>query len=317
MLLYVAGALEPAEAVELRAHLAKGCPACAGALAEAEATVHQIPIALRSQTPPAGAWERIENRIALQEERGNANGGAESLQLMPAKRSPMGWVGWAVAAGVLIVMGLVNQHLSMQLADAVQGQGKAEQGMLAARDALATARMRSDEMERDLAGAKEALASAQDENKQVQVRLTGLEARVKELTSDHEKMLVRLDRSKDEMMMHVSNLMDADRYPVVAMAAPGVTGKLMWNKETGMWTLMAANLKPLPAGRTYELWAIDSKKNKMAAGTFEPTTDGMAMHEVKMPAGEGEMTTAAVTDEPMGGVSQPSGQIQFVADVSR
>ena len=44
MLLYVTDGLEPAEAQELRAHLASGCPQCAGALAEAQATVGHLPM---------------------------------------------------------------------------------------------------------------------------------------------------------------------------------------------------------------------------------------------------------------------------------
>ncbi len=68
LLLYVAGGLEPAETEATREHLLTGCPACAGALAEAEATFHQIPLSLPMRTAPEGVWDKLEMRIALKEQ---------------------------------------------------------------------------------------------------------------------------------------------------------------------------------------------------------------------------------------------------------
>ena len=64
MLLYVTDGLKPAETQELRAHLASGCPRCAGALAEAQATVAHLPDALPKVTPPASARDKLLSRVA-------------------------------------------------------------------------------------------------------------------------------------------------------------------------------------------------------------------------------------------------------------
>jgi anti-sigma-K factor RskA len=87
--------------------------------------------------------------------------------------------------------------------------------------------------------------------------------------------------------------------------------KLFWNKAEGTWTLVAFGVKPLPAGKTYELWIINDKGEKIAAGTFDPDKEGRAIHEVKLPANAGNIVMAAVTDEVAGGVATPAGAIQF------
>lgn len=62
ILLYAAGVLEPAEAAELRAHLASGCPRCAGALAEAQATLALLPLQLDPHKTPDGLKQSILSR---------------------------------------------------------------------------------------------------------------------------------------------------------------------------------------------------------------------------------------------------------------
>ena len=59
MPLLLIDALEPAEAMALRAHLAGGCTRCAGFLAEADAMLSHLPYALPQATPPARALDRI------------------------------------------------------------------------------------------------------------------------------------------------------------------------------------------------------------------------------------------------------------------
>src|SRR5882724_10595464 len=62
--LYAADQLEPAEAEALREHLATDCPLFAGALAEAEATLAQVSIAIDPIAPPPEAREKLMFRIA-------------------------------------------------------------------------------------------------------------------------------------------------------------------------------------------------------------------------------------------------------------
>src|SRR5262245_58971545 len=64
MPLYVADAMDASERQALRAHLADGCPRCAGALAEAQAVVSRLPEALPTLMPSAAARDRLMARVA-------------------------------------------------------------------------------------------------------------------------------------------------------------------------------------------------------------------------------------------------------------
>jgi hypothetical protein len=63
MLPYAAGALDPAERDAVRAHLASACPRCAVELAEAEATVAQLPLGLDPMPPSAEARAKLMSRV--------------------------------------------------------------------------------------------------------------------------------------------------------------------------------------------------------------------------------------------------------------
>jgi anti-sigma-K factor RskA len=75
---YAIGSLEGQEREELRAHLAGGCPQCAGALAEAEAILAQLPLSLDRQQPSPGVRQRLMKKIAAR--------GSAKLIPMPARR---------------------------------------------------------------------------------------------------------------------------------------------------------------------------------------------------------------------------------------
>ena len=93
LLLYAAGTLEPAEQAELRAHLATGCPVCAGALAEAEALVAQVANAIAPVAPPAGALDKLMARVAAP---------ASPRSIRPAPRRPLLAPLLAAAAAVAV-----------------------------------------------------------------------------------------------------------------------------------------------------------------------------------------------------------------------
>jgi hypothetical protein len=92
-------ALEPAERDELRAHLASGCPNCAGALAEAEAIMAQVPQALDPVTPSPQARDRLMQRVLV-----TPKGSSSSLK-MP-ETTTNSWWRLAATALVLIIIGL-------------------------------------------------------------------------------------------------------------------------------------------------------------------------------------------------------------------
>jgi anti-sigma-K factor RskA/putative zinc finger protein len=81
---------------------------------------------------------------------------------------------------------------------------------------------------------------------------------------------------------------------------------MFWNRATHAWTLVAHNLPRPAAGRTYQLWLVTANA-KISAGTFEPGAQGEAVVRAVYDLQRDALKAVAVTDEPAGGVPQPTG----------
>jgi anti-sigma-K factor RskA len=92
---------------------------------------------------------------------------------------------------------------------------------------------------------------------------------------------------------------------------PTASARVFLDKSQGAVSFYASGLKPLPADKTYELWLINDKQKPIAAGTFDVNRAGEASLERKVPAEAGHIVLVAVTEEPAGGVPQPTGAIQI------
>jgi anti-sigma-K factor RskA len=93
---------------------------------------------------------------------------------------------------------------------------------------------------------------------------------------------------------------------------PGASGRLFWDESKGTWHVFVSNMKPSADGRTYELWFITVDQRKVPAGLFVVGAGGDASFDVALPKDLGALALAAVTEEPAGGVPQPTGAIQLV-----
>ncbi|HUC43212.1 MAG TPA: anti-sigma factor [Candidatus Sulfotelmatobacter sp.] len=93
---------------------------------------------------------------------------------------------------------------------------------------------------------------------------------------------------------------------------PDVAGRLFREESNGAWRVFFSRMKPTRAGRTYELWFVTADQRKVPAGTFDVGADGEASLVVTPPADLGPIAFAAVTEEPAGGVPQPTGAILLV-----
>jgi hypothetical protein len=81
---------------------------------------------------------------------------------------------------------------------------------------------------------------------------------------------------------------------------------MFWNHANNHWTFVAHNLPAASAGKTYQLWLVTAKA-KISAGTFAPGPDGSARIEATYPLARDSLRAIAVTEEPAGGVPQPTG----------
>jgi anti-sigma-K factor RskA len=108
--LYVLGLLEPHEAVAFESELNANAELrdIARELREAAGVVA---LAAPLQTPPASLKQRIMREIAMK---------PEEPTVVPLQRRPLGWVPWAMAAGLAVFCGLLaldRVRLERQLAD--------------------------------------------------------------------------------------------------------------------------------------------------------------------------------------------------------
>ncbi len=90
---------------------------------------------------------------------------------------------------------------------------------------------------------------------------------------------------------------------------------MFWNHATNHWTFVAHNLPPAPAGKTYQLWLV-TPKAKISAGTFAAMPNGSAEVQATYPMARDSLRAIAVTEEPAGGVPQPTGAFVITVTVT-
>jgi len=95
---------------------------------------------------------------------------------------------------------------------------------------------------------------------------------------------------------------------VVSLTASGVKApfaRMFWDTSRNTWTLVAHNMPALKAGRTYQLWLV-TRTAKISAGTFA-ANNGDAIVRATYPLARDSLQAIAITEEPAGGVPQPTG----------
>jgi hypothetical protein len=99
-------------------------------------------------------------------------------------------------------------------------------------------------------------------------------------------------------------------------AAERARARLTFDAQTGRAMLTAADLPPAPPGKAYQLWFIAAGKPPMPGSVFQPDARGHAeMHEIIPPEGR-TAAVFAVTLEPAGGTSAPTGEIYLKSSAS-
>jgi anti-sigma-K factor RskA len=270
LLLHVAGMLDESERRELQAHLESGCPACAGALAEAEAVLYQVPLALEPVVPSADVRRRLLERV--EPPRG------ETVSFgAPARRSSFvaSWLRPAIAAGLTAAAMFFLVALPMR-------------GRLETR--IARQELRIADLER--AGQTQKAVVNQQ-----RVELEQLRAQVS---------IARRVMSRPETL--VAGLRGTE-------VEPRAGARIFWDRDANRWYLVVSGMQPPAAGRTHQLWFITADQQAVSAGTFTVDQNGDGSYDVEVATGIGTIVKAAITDEPAGGSTQPTGQIRVAGSV--
>jgi len=85
-------------------------------------------------------------------------------------------------------------------------------------------------------------------------------------------------------------------------------GRMFWNRASSDWTMVVYTMPQPKPGMTYQVWLV-TKDKKISAGTFQPDASGHAFMQAKYPLDRNALKAVAITEEPMGGMPSPTGQI--------
>jgi anti-sigma-K factor RskA len=270
---YAADALEAEEREAVARHLATGCPRCAGALAEAESVLAQLALSVPPLDPSPAARARLLARL---------EGASPRLLRAPSVAPSPAAAGrparnWRAVVSAAIAAGVVavvtHFGINRPLVREVE-RLRAEREALATREST----LAHDVAERDS-------------------RIAGLER-----DAARSAETVRMLRSPGVEVIPLRG----------APAQPEAAGRLFYDHGAGRWYFHASKLRPAGAGKTYELWFINRAQEKVPAATFDADAGGEATLLFDLPESVGTLSLAAVTDEPAGGVKQPTGAIQLV-----
>lgn len=152
--------------------------------------------------------------------------------------------------------------------------------------------------ERDAARA-EVAAIRQDAGARVRAETTALAAQV----AERDRLLAQLT---------------GPSVRVVELSAAGTrrpVARMFWDPATNGWTMFAHDLPAPRPGRTYQLWLVTASA-KISAGTFVPGPNGAAVVHAEYALAPNALRAIAVTDEPAGGVPQPTGPVVISGDAA-
>jgi anti-sigma-K factor RskA len=93
--------------------------------------------------------------------------------------------------------------------------------------------------------------------------------------------------------------------------------RMFWDRVANRWTLVTHDLAPLGAGRTYQLWLVTAKAERISAGTFNTDATGRAVVQATYALAEADLAAIAITEEPEGGSPQPTGTILVAGAATR
>jgi anti-sigma-K factor RskA len=295
---YALGVLDTAEAGQVRSHLATGCPQCAAALAEAEVVMAHLPLALPPVAPPPAIREQLMRRIAAEPQplRFPASSSASAPPRPLGPVAPAGpRPGWllplAWAASLAIAVGAALLWSSTRTADHA-----AE---------LAMHQQHEDQLASSQADLAERLVSMQKFQEQMQARLETLASLNQQLTTsmaeastENRQLSASLATARETIgMLRSSDL------KLVSLDAAGTQPKVararaLWDKDTQHWQLIVTGMAQPKKGRTFELWVVTEKGQKVGLGVFDVDAQGNAVLTVTVPKDIGPISMAAVTDEP-------------------
>jgi anti-sigma-K factor RskA len=325
--LYAAGALDRIERQALEAHLLSGCASCHSALKNYQSIAALLPLSLSPILPPRSLKATIiagRNPAPIPAEAAPNEPARQSLEpgewmdhlfppVAPARSSSLPWV---LGLGTLLIVavgGYFAWNLSTQRSIAtsniqqLEASLKEKSAKVAALQrevgdqAKTLAELRNELQQRttEAADAKEQLIQREAELEEMRVQLSQRgNTRTTEILQDELATLLRIPNAK------AVSLTGSD-------IAKQAAGFLLYDARTQKAWFYSVNLPECPNGMIYQLWAIYNKP--MSIGTFYMATGETSHLLVKKVPRFLDAKTFAVSLEPSGGSSKPTGPMYLLS----
>lgn len=326
---YAAGALERPERQALEAHLLTGCQACHAALKESRKVAGLLPYSLPLQSTPTQLKTSLMGSLA--------QAAAPQPSIVPQAQptlEPGGWVKhllpppptWrthpAFAALLLVLLaGTAFYALSVQYqaSTAVEERQRIEEALHMESGRIQRLQAKIQEQEQLLTGMQEEFnrgAGNLSELKDILVRQEAEVAQLRAQVASREQETAGLRKAmaqRDEMLAFLRS----PNVKAVSLAgsamAKSAGALLLYDPNTKKAFLYAFNMPALPAGKTYQLWAIVDKP--VSAGIFSTDTGHKSRLIVRSMPDPTQLTKFAVSLEPEGGRPQPTGEIYLLGQL--
>jgi len=94
--------------------------------------------------------------------------------------------------------------------------------------------------------------------------------------------------------------------PLMTQSTRQTMGRMTWNRASNDWIMVTYGLKQPRSGMTYQVWLVTDTA-RISAGTFRPDKDGRTMMRASYALPRDALRAVAITEEPEGGASSPTG----------
>lgn len=327
--LYSVGALEREDRLAFEAHLGTGCATCRTALKEYHAVAGLLPYGLSPAAPPPELKRRVlaeapktfpqpdQSRAFL---RPKPERGGRTRVLLPNLSRWLAHPVMALGAILLLVgVGLYALATRAQVEIERGERQRAEMTLQGELIRLAALQRQVAEQEQMLGSLREEVGHRLGDIGEVRDELTRRAAeldRLRVLLAQKEQDAAGLRKTlaqRDEML----DFLRSPHVKVVSLAglegAKSAGALLLFDPGSKKAFFYGFNMPPLPAGKTYQLWAIVDKP--VSAGTFGTDAGAKSRLIIRSIPELSRITKFAVSVEPEGGQLQPTGDIYLMGQL--
>ena len=271
--IYSLGALDGNELREIEEHLKGGCGVCEEMLKENEKVLSLIPYSIPSATPFPRVKEKLFKKIRATKQ-------IEEKTFAPTFRERLQplWLrlGGAVALVLLIILFISNLSL----------------------------RNRLTQQQLEISSLKEQVTNQYEIMNSLRIQLATKEANLNNLKEQiaRQSTMMEFLQNPNVVTINLSGLKPDSR----------ASGRVLWDRKNNNALFYGLNLPPIPSGKIYQLWVI-ADNTPISMGIFNVDERGNNIIQVANIPDPSKVQKFAVTLEPAGGVSQPTGEMYLIS----